>query len=110
MYGGTVDNHRDQTAETSLAPANVSNLALAWKLPMPDGGTIQSTPVVADGCVFTGTGSGTVIAANADTGRIVWTATPATAGGISLAGARLLPAPAVVHGAGLIRPTTPPSS
>src|ERR1700759_3515827 len=57
-YGGTVDNHRDQTAEHAITPANVGGLALAWKLAMPDGGPVQSTPVESDGCVFTGTSLG----------------------------------------------------
>ena len=105
-YGGTVDNHRDQTAERTITPDNVSQLALRWQLPMPDGGTINSTPVVADGCVFVGTASGTVVAANADTGTVVWKATPATAGGISLAGAGIVGSPAVAKGLVLIGMTT----
>ena len=105
-YGGTVDNHRDQTAERTITPDNVSQLALRWQLPMPDGGTINSTPVVADGCVFVGTASGTVVAANADTGAVVWKATPATAGGISLAGAGIVGSPAVAKGLVVIGMTT----
>src|SRR3954453_10991894 len=84
-YGGTVDNHRDQTAEQTLSRANVSQLALAWKLPMPAAGTIQSTPVAADGCVFPGTSLGTVVAVNADTGKTVWKQALADAGGGALA-------------------------
>ena len=105
-YGGTLDNHRDQAAEQAITPANVAQLALAWQLPMPDGGTINSTPVVADGCVFVGTASGTVVAANADTGKVVWKSTPATAGGISLAGAGIVGSPAVAKGLVYIGMTT----
>src|SRR3954453_1962577 len=74
-YGGTVDNHRDQTAEKTITTANVGKLGLRWRRPMPDGGTIQSPPVVADGCVFTGTSLGTVVAVDADDGAPVWTQT-----------------------------------
>src|SRR3954464_12996561 len=98
MYGGTVDNHRDQAAEQAITKDNVAGLALAWKLAMPDGGTIQSTPVVADGCAFTGTNLGTVVAVNADTGKTVWKQSIANAGGISLAGSGIVGAPAVANG------------
>src|SRR3954447_20574204 len=110
MYGGTVDNHRDQTAERTLTTANVSKLALAWKLAMPDAGVIQSTPVVADGCVFTGTSLGTVVAANADTGKLVWQTKLSDAGGISLAGAGIVGAPAVAGGLVYIGMTTTAAS
>lgn len=109
-YGGTVDNHRDQTAETTITTANVGKLGLRWKLPMPDGGTIQSTPVVADGCVFTGTSLGTVVAVNADTGAPVWTQTLAGAGGIALAGSGIVGAPAVADGLVYIGMTTADAS
>src|SRR3954465_13112513 len=109
-YGGTVDNHRNQTAEQTLSTANVSKLAMAWKLPMPDAGTIQSTPVVADGCVFTGTSLGTVVAVNADTGKLVWKQALADAGGISLAGAGIVGAPAIADGLVYIGMTTTTAS
>src|SRR4051812_40806946 len=109
-YGGTVDNHRNQTAEHTLSTANVSRLALAWKLPMPDAGTIQSTPVVADGCVFTGTSLGTVVAVNADTGKTVWKQALADAGGGALAGAGIVGAPAIANGLVYIGMTTTAAS
>jgi outer membrane protein assembly factor BamB len=109
-YGGTVDNHRDQTAEKTITTANVGKLGLRWKRPMPDGGTIQSTPVVADGCVFTGTSLGTVIAVNANTGRTIWTQPLAGAGGIPLAGAGIVGAPAVADGLVYIGMTTTDAS
>jgi outer membrane protein assembly factor BamB len=105
-YGGTIDNHRDQTAEKTITKDNVAGLALRWKLPMPDGGTVQSTPVVAGGCVFTATNLGTVVAANADTGQTVWKQSLANAGGISLAGQGIVGAPAVANGNVYIGMTT----
>src|SRR3954447_2172776 len=106
MYGGTVDNHRDQTAERTLTTANVSKLALAWKLAMPDGGVIQSTPVVADGCVFTGTSLGTVVPVNADTGQTVWKPCLANAGSIAFTGVGIVAAPAVSDGLVYVGMTT----
>src|SRR4051794_17623319 len=106
MYGGTLDNHRDQTAQQAITPGNVSRLSLAWRLAMPDAGTISSTPVVSDGCVFTGTDLGTVVAANADTGQVVWKTALADAGGISLAGAGIVGASAVADGLVYIGMTT----
>src|SRR5436190_4646607 len=110
MYGGTVDNHRDQTAEHAITTANVSSLGLAWKLAMPDGGVIQSTPAVADGCVFTGTSLGTVVAVNADTGKTVWKQSLANAGGISFAGVGIVGAPAVSDGLVYVGMTTTDAS
>ena len=49
VYGGSLDSHRDQSAEKAITTANVSSLALTWKLTMPDGGKIQSVPTEADG-------------------------------------------------------------
>src|SRR4051812_45110415 len=107
MYGGTLDNHRDQTAEQAITPANVSQLHMAWKRLMPDKGTIQATPVVADGCVFTGTSLGAVEAVNADTGAVVWKTLLGVAGGNALAGAGIVGAPAVADGLVYIGITTP---
>jgi outer membrane protein assembly factor BamB len=109
-YGGTIDNHRDQAAETTITKQNVGRLGLAWKVPMPDGGTIQSTPVAADGCVFTATSLGTVIAVNADNGRVVWRRALAGAGGIPLAGSGIVGAPAVANGRVYIGMTTTTAS
>src|SRR5207248_11305972 len=60
----------------------------------------------ADGCVYTGTDVGTVVAANADTGQVVWKTALADAGGISLAGAGIVGAPAVADGLVYIGMTT----
>jgi outer membrane protein assembly factor BamB len=99
FYSGTVDGHRSQTAPTALSKDNVAQLALAWKVPMPDGSKIQSTPVEADGCVFTGTSTGVVLAVNAETGKTIWTKSFADVpAGNAFEGAGLVGAPAVVDG------------
>ena len=63
------------------APTTPATLGVAWKTPTPDGGVIHSTPVVVDGCVFTGTDLGNVYALNADTGEVVWTQALGEGGG-----------------------------
>jgi len=66
-------------AETVIGPANVGELTLDWTFDAADnGGTLpfQSTPVIADGCVYVASGNtsgGGVFAINADTGDGVWT-------------------------------------
>ena len=111
FYSGTLDGHREQPAEHAIGTGNASDLALSWKLPMPDGGVIQSTPVVADGCVFTGTGNGTVVAANADTGKVVWSqALGGGGGGNAFVGAGIVGAPAVAHGLVYVGVPTPDAS
>jgi polyvinyl alcohol dehydrogenase (cytochrome) len=99
VYGGTLDSHRAQSAEKAISPANVSKLALAWKVAMPDGGKIQSVPTEADGCVFTGTDIGGIVAVNAATGKIVWQkALNSGSGSSAFVGAGLIGAPAISNG------------
>jgi len=88
-----------QPDEAAISPDNVSKLGLAWKLDMPDGGLIHSTPAVADGCVFVGTDLGTVYAVNADTGQVVWKNKLTTDGGSTpFTGAGIVGSPAVANG------------
>jgi outer membrane protein assembly factor BamB len=78
---------------------------------MPDGRTIQSVPVEADGCVFTGTSNATVLAVNATTGRIVWSNRLAQGGGGNpFVGAGIIGAPAVVNGLVYVAVTAPAAS
>ncbi len=98
FYGGTFDNHREQLAEETISTENASQLGLAWQAAMPDGGVIQSTPTVADGCVFTGTDLGNAYAFNADTGEKVWERTLQGGGGSFAVGAGVIGAPAVANG------------
>ncbi len=74
-YGQNLSNTRSQDAETTIEPLSVPTLEAAWRFsPDDEGGTgrIESTPVVAEGCVFITTSSGYVYALNADTGDLVW--------------------------------------
>ena len=65
-YGGGLDNARDQRAETTIGAANAGSLAPVWDLKTADGGTFQTTPVIADGCMFIGSSTGKVYARNAE--------------------------------------------
>jgi outer membrane protein assembly factor BamB/plastocyanin len=98
LYGGTFDNHREQTAEKTISADNVGTLGVTWKVAMPDTGVIQSTPTVADGCVFTGTDLGHVYAFNADTGAKVWERMLHGGGGNFAVGAGIIGAPVLADG------------
>lgn len=111
FYSGTLDGHRSQPAETTIGTDNVSELRLAWQLEAPDGGVIHSTPSVAGGCVFFGTDLGTVTAANADTGEVVWTQKLSDSSGSSyFEGAGIVGAPAVANGLVYVGATTDTAS
>ena len=98
LYGNTFDNHRDQTAEKTISPDNAGTLGAAWQTPMPDGGVVQSTPTVKDGCVFVGTDLGHVYAFNADTGHKVWESLGQGGGGNAFVGAGIIGAPTLADG------------
>ena len=72
---------------------------------------IHSTPVVAEGCVFTGTELGHVYALNADTGKLAWKRSVAKSEGSDFAeGAGIVGAPAVVGGLVYVAATRPKAS
>jgi outer membrane protein assembly factor BamB/plastocyanin len=112
FYGGTFDNHREQLAERSIHTGNVSGLGVAWRTSPPGGGTIHSTPVVVDGCVYTGTDLGNVYALNADTGKVVWEQAlgEGTEGSNTFEGAGVVGSPAVANGLVYVGSTTPKGS
>ena len=96
--GGNIANHRNQPAETVLNAGTVGNVAKAWVFDTAGAGTLQNTPVVADGCVFIATSTGWVIAVNADDGLPVWqTALPGNPAG-SLVGGVITGSPTVADG------------
>ena len=111
FYSGTLDGHREQLKEKSIGTGNVSDLGVAWRTTTPDGGVIHSTPVVADGCVYTGTDLGNVYALNADTGKVVWTRRIAESDGSNtFAGAGIVGSPALAGGLVYVGATTPKAS
>ncbi len=112
FYSGSLDGHREQLDEKSIDKKNVAELGVAWRASPPDGGVIHSTPVVADGCVYTGTDLGNVYALNADTGKVVWSQALGGGGEGSAAfeGAGIVGAPAVADGLVYVGATTPKAS
>lgn len=75
--GQDLANTRSQPLETTLGPAQAATLEPAWTFQSSDvagarASEFTNTPVVADGCVFVGSGAGEVFALNADSGQLVW--------------------------------------
>jgi alcohol dehydrogenase (cytochrome c) len=54
---------------------NVDDLRMAWSYSMRDGSRWLATPIIANGLMFIGEGSGRIIALNAVTGELVWSYT-----------------------------------
>jgi polyvinyl alcohol dehydrogenase (cytochrome) len=99
-YGHDAANTRTQGAETTLSAARVPALKAAWVFSTAaagdSAGTFNSTPVVADGCVFAGSGSGVVYALDQQTGAVRWhTQLDVSAPGL---GGAIVGAPAVAGG------------
>jgi len=74
LYGHDLSNSRTQTA-TSIGTVQASALAPRFifsSSAQGGSGNIDSTPTVANGCVYVATDGGDVYALNADTAAIVW--------------------------------------
>jgi len=74
LVGGNLGNQR-YSSLTEITPANVKQLGGAWLVHLEGGkavGNMQGTPVVADGVLYIGSGSGSIFAINAATGAIDW--------------------------------------
>ena len=54
---------------------NVNDLRLAWSYSMNDGSRWLATPIVANGLMYIGEGTGRIIALDAATGELVWSHT-----------------------------------
>ena len=98
-YGQDLTNARNQSSETEIGPDTVASLSTTYAFSVSrnaGAGAINSTPVVADGCLFVGTSLGSVFAANADTGETVWSTRLTRVEGLP-AGANIM-SPSVVDG------------
>lgn len=74
-YGHDLSNTRSQPAETTIGVGNVDELVPGWILDpavLGISGSFQSTPSIADGCLYAGTDGGWIVALNADTGALQW--------------------------------------
>lgn len=99
--------HQD---DTTITPANAGSLATKWVVntSVVGGGEIQSTPILAGGCVIITTNTG-VIAAFSPSGTKVWSYKANTTGGNGLGGV-IVGSVAVTQGmvvAGISQRTTP---
>ena len=111
-YGADLANTRSQPAEHKISAANAGSLSGAWAFSPADVGGMgdfQSTPVIAEGCLYMTTGSGYVYALNADTGALVWGGRYAKTVGDVCCGSTLF-APAVEHGVVYINVSRNPQS
>lgn len=74
-FGLDAGNSRHQANEKEITADTAAMITPQWRFSIASAeadGNFQSTPVVADGCVFAGTNTGWLFALNADTGEIVW--------------------------------------
>jgi polyvinyl alcohol dehydrogenase (cytochrome) len=75
-YGHDLANTRSQPSETLLSAARLPQLSAAWVFSTASvgdsAGIFNSTPVVANGCVFAGSAGGYVYALNQATGAPLW--------------------------------------
>jgi alcohol dehydrogenase (cytochrome c) len=60
------------SALKNIDASNVRQLQSAWTLQMPGSSTIEATPLVVDGIMYTSGPPGTVVALDARTGRQIW--------------------------------------
>ncbi|HEX9775180.1 MAG TPA: PQQ-binding-like beta-propeller repeat protein [Actinomycetota bacterium] len=97
--GGSLENARNQPNEDVINASTVANVGVAWTFDLAGLGTLQNTPVVADGCVYLATSTGNVVALNADEGgEPVWTTSLAGDPAGSLVGGVITGSPTVTGG------------
>jgi polyvinyl alcohol dehydrogenase (cytochrome) len=70
MIGNDSTNSRSQPLERSIAPANVSHLALKWST--LTAGDVSATPAVVNGAVYFGDFGGMLWKLSAETGQVIW--------------------------------------
>jgi polyvinyl alcohol dehydrogenase (cytochrome) len=71
MFGGNLDNTRNNAAEHTLSPANVAQLKELWTFKGP---STTSTPAVVGGVIYLPGWDGKVYALRLEDGSSVWTA------------------------------------
>jgi outer membrane protein assembly factor BamB len=108
-YSGPGLGARNQT-DTTVTAANAASLATAWSFDTADGGggSIQSTPIVAGGCVIVTTDEGSIVALTL-AGDLAW-GYKVIPGGSTGLGGTIVGSPAVADGkviVGVGRETTP---
>ena len=71
-YSGTYSAHRFSRL-TQITSANVANLKPAWVYQVGDAGTVETSPIVANGIMYITEPPAVVTALDARTGRPLWT-------------------------------------
>src|SRR5579875_1136002 len=70
VAGQNLSDTHDNTAETAISAANVSQLTTQWSL--TTAGDVTATPTVADGVVYFPDRGGKLWAVRAATGKVIW--------------------------------------
>ena len=71
LYGGDYRNYRHSPL-TSLNPASVKDLRVAWALPTGTTGQFEVSPVIYDGVMYVSTSYNRLFALDAKTGELLW--------------------------------------
>jgi PQQ-dependent dehydrogenase (methanol/ethanol family) len=69
-WGDYAGHHYSSLAQINWT--NVNNIQARWAVQMPGDGTLESTPLVGDGVMYTSGPAGQVYALDAATGRQIW--------------------------------------
>src|SRR6185312_9498731 len=70
-YWGDYKGHH-YSSLSQITWQNVKNLRAQWAVQMPGNGTLEATPLVVDGVMYTSGPAGQVFALDAATGRQIW--------------------------------------
>ncbi|HMJ82372.1 MAG TPA: hypothetical protein VK504_04355, partial [Vicinamibacterales bacterium] len=70
-YSGSFSSHRFSPL-TQLTPSNVGRLKPVWAYQPPGVGSVETTPVVADGVMYTTSGPTNVAALDLKSGKPLW--------------------------------------
>jgi alcohol dehydrogenase (cytochrome c) len=81
MYSGNYSSHR-YSPLAQITPENVTRLRALWAFQPPGTGTLQTTPVFADGVLYATSGPTAVQALDVRSGRTLWQWTPTIANSV----------------------------
>ncbi|HYU79546.1 MAG TPA: PQQ-binding-like beta-propeller repeat protein, partial [Vicinamibacterales bacterium] len=71
MYSGSYASHRFSPL-TQISTENVARLKPLWVYQPPGAGSLEGTPIVADGVMYVTSGPATVVALDVRSGRPIW--------------------------------------
>jgi outer membrane protein assembly factor BamB len=73
--GRDLDNTR-AVLDSSISSETIADATELWRTPLPEAGTLSTTPLVVDGTVHLQGSTGQVVAVDAASGEIAWTGEP----------------------------------